>query len=201
VNAQHLRESYDFMRKNFMVWDYSTKNVEAMLTVESAWPVRHVPIGYAPILQRIAKPAEQDIDVLIYGFSHDYRIEMFKRLCGYWMKCVFACGLYGALRDDLIGRSKIVLNITGGHAESIYPIVRGSFLLANRKLVVADIQPMMHIEGDMINAVKFGTTEQIPNLCSEWLDSDAARAEAEEQGFQVMIQRDIRAIMAAGLAD
>lgn len=196
----HLRESYDFMRKTFMFWDYSTKNVEAMLTVDSPMPARHVPIGYAPVLQRIPKPAEQDIDVLIYGYPHDYRLNLFEKLCAQWKKCVFACGVYGAMRDDLIGRSKIVLNITGGHDESIWPIVRGSYLLANRKLVVADLQPLLHIEGDMMHAVKFATTEQLPWICHEWINNDAARADAEEQGFQVMARRDIRDILTMALA-
>jgi hypothetical protein len=188
------------MRQNFMFWDYSLKNVEAMLTQDSPMPVRHVPIGYAPVLERITKHERQDIEILVYGFAHDYRIKLFQTLCDQWKRCVFACGLYGELRDELIGRSKIVLNITGGHTESIYPVVRGSYLLANRKLVIADVQPQLYIERDMAEAVKFGKTEQIPSLCHHWLEDDARRAEAEEQGYQTMIRRDIRGILAAALA-
>jgi hypothetical protein len=198
--SPHIREAYHYMRQNFTFWDYSLKNVEAMLMHESPMPVHHVPIGYAPVLERIPKPDQQDIDILVYGFAHDYRIKLFQTLCDQWKRCVFACGLYGQLRDELIGRSKIVLNITGGHAESIYPIVRGSYLLANRKLVIADLQPQLYIERDMIEAVRFGNTDQIPLLCHHYLANEAERVEAEEQGYQTMIRRDIRAILAAVLA-
>lgn len=193
-------ESYAYIRENFEVWDYSLKNIDAMRTVDSKMPVKYVPIGFAPILHRIARPQVQDIDVLIYGMPHDYRLGIFKKLCESWNRCLFVCGLYGRDRDELIGRSKIILNLTSGEPESIFPIVRTSYLLANRKLVIADMQPHLHFDADMPDAVQFCSTEQIPFLCQCWLSNDIERLKAEYKGFDVMRQRDIRTILLTALA-
>ena len=193
-------ESYTYIRKNFEVWDYSYKNIDAMLTMDSRMPVKHVPIGFAPILQRIKRPQLQDIDVLIYGMPHDYRLSIFKKLCESWNHCLFVCGLYGDARDELIGRSKIILNLTDGRPESIFPIVRASYLLANRKLIIADIQPKLHYDSDIFEAVKFCPTDYIPFFCQHWLSHDSERLQAENRGFDIIARRDIRTILLEALA-
>jgi len=201
VFLERRRESYAYIRKNFEVWDYSYLNVETMLTVDSIMPVKYVPIGFAPILQRIAKPQEQDIDVLIYGTPHSYRLDVFKKLCEEMLSCMFVSGFYGPARDELIGRSKIVLCLTGDEPESIFPIVRASYLLANRKLVIStNICPILHLETDMMNAVKFCPTEVIHSFCQYWLSNDSERLEAENNGFNIMSRRDIRDFLLAALA-
>jgi hypothetical protein len=162
-------------------------------------PVKYVPIGYAPILRRIARPLDQDIDVLIYGMPHNYRLEVFQKLCMKWFRCLFVCGLYGHARDELIGRSKIILNLTSHGPESIYPIVRASYLLANRKLVISELCPKLQIEMDILNAVKFCSTEVIHLFCQYWLSNDSERLEAENKGFDIITRRDIRTILLAAL--
>lgn len=197
--AAEMWDRFIHIRKNFEMWDYSHRNISAMLTVDSKMPVKYVPIGFAPILQRIARPKNQDIDVLIYGMPHDYRLEVFKKLSENWLRCLFVSGLYGQARDELIGRSKIILNLTSHGPESIYPIVRASYLLANRKLVISELCPKLHIEMDIFNAVKFCSTELIHLFCQYWLSNDNERLEAENKGFDIMARRDIRAILLAAL--
>lgn len=193
-------ERFIHLRNNFEVWDYSRRNTDAMLLLESKMPVKHVPIGFAPILQRITKPQKQDIDILFYGMPHDYRLSVFQILCRKMFRCMFVCGLYGQARDELIARSKIILCITGGESESIFPIVRASYLLANHKLVISDTSPKIQLESDMISAVKFCSTEFIDSFCQYWLSNDSERIEAENNGFNIMARRDIRGILLAALA-
>ncbi|MDD2850970.1 MAG: hypothetical protein PHY09_03605 [Desulfuromonadaceae bacterium] len=190
-------ESYRYIRQNFEVWDYSKKNIDAMLTIESKMPVKHVQIAYAPILQRIVRPQYQDIDVLIYGMPNDYRFDIFRKLSLMSIRCMFICGFYGSARDEMIGRAKIILNLSG---EGIFTIVRASYLLANRKLVIADMHPDLHYEFDMLEAVKFCPTEHIPFYVQHWLSNDNARLCAENNGFDVISRRDIRTILQTALA-
>jgi len=190
-----ILESFIYIRQHFELWDYSTKNMEAMLAVASSMPLKHVPIGFAPILQRIERPQHQDIDVLIYGMPHSYRLDVFKTLCERGLHCLFLCGLYGSARDDLIGRSKIVLNLSGGEPESIFPVVRASYLLANRKLVLADFQPRLHYEPDMAQAVVFCATDNFSPTCKHYITNSDERLQAEEKGYSIMRRRDIRDIL------
>ena len=194
-----LLESFVYIRQHFEMWDYSGKNIDAMATIISNMPIKHVPIGFAPILQHIDRPQNQDIDVLLYGMPHAYRLAVYSSLCEIELRCIFLCGLYGSTRDELIGRSKIILNLSGGAPESIFPIVRASYLLANRKMVIADFQPHLHFEFDMAQAVIFCTTENIPDTCKQFIANDHARTQAEENGFNIIARRDIRDILKSAL--
>lgn len=194
-----LIESFTYIKQNFELWDYSTKNIEAMSSIPSTKPNKYVPIGFAPIWECIKNQENQDIDVLIYGMPHDYRLEVFKALCQMGLKCLFLCGFYGAARDELIGRAKIILNLSSGETESIFPVVRASYLLANRKLVLADFQPHLHYEIDMARAVLFCATENIPLACKHILDNDSERRQIEENGYNIISCRNIRDILRRAL--
>lgn len=197
---EQFRETFDWAAENLTIFDYSRRNVEAVLTHNPASSIQYVPIGYAPILTRIAKPEEQDIDILFIGMPHEFRLSVFKDLCEKWFSTVFLCGLYGEKRDEIIGRSKIVMNISAGTPNSIFSIVRASYFLANRKAVVADIYPEIDMEPDMPIAVKFAAPDQIAGVCSYILKNDDYRAEAEAIGFEMFQRRDIREILSKALA-
>ena len=123
---------------------YRSQPRELGTTSTRGMPIKVVPISYAPILTCIESAANQDIDVLIYGAVGEQRLAVFAslgRLLNGGVSAVFASGLYGAARDGLIARSKIVLNINNIPYSKIFEIVRVSWLLANSKAVVADIYP------------------------------------------------------------
>jgi hypothetical protein len=100
--------------------------------------VRYVPVGFAPLLCRIAKPSVQDIEVLLYGTTGQERLQVLHELSHRGFTAVYAAGLFGTARDELIGRAKIVLNVNYNNFAKIFEVVRVSYLLANRKAVVAD---------------------------------------------------------------
>ena len=69
-----------------------------------------MPIGYAPELTRIC-PLEENIDVLFYGAVNERRGRALQRMKDRGLRTVVAFGAYGAERDALIARSRIVVNI------------------------------------------------------------------------------------------
>jgi hypothetical protein len=164
--------------------------------------IKLVPVGYAPILTRIENAEQQDIDVLIYGAVGERRLDVFAslgRLVNGGLSTVFASGIYGAGRDSLIARSKIVLNVNNIPRSKVFEIVRVSYLLANAKAVIADIYPDSHIEQDIANGVIFVPTALVARTCWELLADDARRTQLERQGFACIAQRDIRLLLAAAL--
>lgn len=191
------RFSFDYSAKNFEIWDYSEDNIALWSKLETKFPVSKVPIGYAPILTRIPKAEPQDIDVLIYGHPNDNRIEIFRRLCSQGLRVVFLFGFYGDARDALIARSKIVLNI--GQHDKTFEIVRASYLMANRKAVVADIYENISIESDIANGIMFTNFDFVLPACLHLLQHDDARQNLEEAGFQSIQKRDIVRILTATL--
>jgi len=123
------------------------------------------------------------------------RLDAFHYLCHSGLITVFVCGLYGRARDELIGRSKIVVNINLYEQCKIFEIVRVSYLLANRKAVVADIAPDAYIEQDMRSAIRITTPQQLVGDCVKLVTDDGARAALEEAGFAAIERRDIRKVL------
>jgi hypothetical protein len=185
------------------IWDYSGANLATWNALNPKHAVKLVPVGYAPVLTRIRNADSQDIDVLIYGVVGEQRLAVFAslgHLVNGGLTTVFASGLYGAGRDSLIARSKIVLNVNNIPRAKVFEIVRVSYLLANAKAVVADIYPDSYIEEDIANGVIFVPTAMIAKTCWELLADDARRTQLERQGFACITRRDIRLLLAAALA-
>ncbi|HEX8955850.1 MAG TPA: hypothetical protein VF798_06230, partial [Burkholderiaceae bacterium] len=122
----------------FEVWDYSRRNVTAIAALVPQARVRFAPVGHMPQLCRIApEPQGEDIDVLFYGSLNDRRRRVLDglRRRGVNVEAVF--GVYGAERDALIARAKLVLNLRL-YDSDIFEIVRVSYLLGNGKAVVSE---------------------------------------------------------------
>ena len=187
------KEVFSYLVQNFEMWDYSEDNIMLWNKYSPSIPVSKVPIGYAPILSRIPKAENQDIDVLIYGNPSDNRIEIFRRLCSQGLRVVFLYGFYGEARDALIARSKIVLNI--GQYDKTFEIVRVSYLLANRKAVVADLYQDISIERDVASGVQFASFEYVVPACMMLLSNDQARTDLENRGFDAISHRNIVGIL------
>ena len=199
IPAQALKPVLRAIAARCRVWDYSERNMEIWQSLNPAQPPTVVPIGFAPILQRIAK-RDEDIDVLFYGLPSARRLTVYQEACVLGLKCVFACGLYGPSRDDLIARSKLVLNINMYDHARIFEIVRVSYLLSNGKAVVSDDYADTHIELDLRDAVRFAKLEDVPQTCADLIADDNARRQLESRGREIFARRDIRAILRAALA-
>jgi hypothetical protein len=181
------------------IWDYSVANLPSWRSLGRP-DAKIVPVGYAPILSRIPKAAHQDIDVLLYGMSGERRLQTFHGLSQLGLSTLFVSGLYGAARDELISRAKIVLNINLYAQMRIFEIVRVSYLLANKKAVVADRDANTFVEDDVRNAVSFSSSlKELLELCAKLVSSDSERRALEERGFACISRRDIKAILEQAL--
>jgi hypothetical protein len=197
VSASRIREEtrYYARAQHFRLWDYSQANLPCWHDLGRD-EVKVVPVGYAPILTRIPKAPQQDIDVLIYGTSGERRLQVFHALSQLGVSTLFVSGLYGPARDDLISRSKIVLNINLYPETRIFEIVRVSYLLANKKAVVADIDVNTSIDDDIRSVVKFaGSLKELIDICLKLLSNESERVELEKRGLSSISRRDIKAIL------
>jgi hypothetical protein len=198
-NATEFKPEFRLVAENFRVWEYSERNLASWKNIGPAARVVHVPVGWAPILNRIERCDPQDIDILFYASPAQLRLQIFQELCDCGMKCMFVCGVYGKARDDLIGRAKLILNINRYDRSRIFEIVRVSYLLANAKAVVADVQEQTFIEPGIDNAVAFAKVEDIRQTCVSLLDNDQARAELENRGREIIESRHISLILKSAL--
>jgi hypothetical protein len=174
------------------VWDYSQANLERL----AAWQVprlSHVPIGYVPELTRIV-PTTEDIDVLFYGTYSKRRQAILDALRARGFRTEWLFGVYGATRDALIARSKIVINMHVYEAK-VLEIVRVSYLLANRRTVVSERGANPTEDGDLESGIAFAAYDGLVDRCAELLGDERARRELAQRGYQLFSARSQSAIL------
>jgi len=183
-----VKAGYHTAAGRFRIWDYSRNNCPVWPKLNPRCHAYYVPIGWAPTLERISPVAVEDIDVLFYGMPNATRMTIYGEICVTGAKAIFVCGLYGRERDDLIARSKLVLNLRGHPDNQNFEIVRVSYLLANAKAVVSDDLSKSELESDLHDAVVFTSQAKIAATCQELLADDAKRRARAERGRAIFRQ-------------
>lgn len=173
-----LQPWYTQLAMRYQVWDYSGVNLLLWRNVRCLHPPRIVEVAYMPELCRIPVAPVQDIDILFYGSINERRLELLKQIeaAGLGLQCVY--GIYGAERDEIISRSKLVLNLHS-HATELFEIVRVSYLLANSKAVVTENSPGI---GYLAHAVAVSHRNDMVRTCRDLLEDDAKRHQLELRG-------------------
>ncbi|WP_052507027.1 hypothetical protein [Desulfonatronovibrio magnus] len=187
------QHTYEMMGR-LTTWDYSLRNIARLEKLFPGGDFRHAPVGYMPQLTCIPKSSDLDIDVLFYGSVNPRRASILNALKQAGLKVASVFGVYGQDRDNLISRSKVVLNMHF-YSASILEMVRVSYLLANKKAVVAECNPQTEIEPDIRQAVAAVPYEQLVQTCQMLVKDNTRRSELEQNGFEIMSARDEQEIL------
>jgi hypothetical protein len=178
------------------VWDYSLANIQELARHGIA--ARHVPIGYVPELTRIPPAPWQDIDVLFVGSIVERRLAVLQALHERGANVIPAFGVYGAERDELIARAKIVLNVHMYEAK-VFEVVRVSYLLANRRFVVSERGLDLAGERPFEEGIAFVEYHELVNTCLRYLADERAREQTARRGFELFTERRVPDLLRAVL--
>ena len=193
VGSDWLTTEYLDLLRAHRVWDYSERNAERLeklgIRVEAV-----LPIGYAECLTRI-EHREKDIDVLFYGSFNPRRKHLIGdiRALGIGVEAHF--GLYGKPRDQLIARSRIVLN-AHFYESKVLEMARISYLLANRCVVLSETSADPEEDARLLGAVAFASYDDLPARACELLVNEAERQTLAARGFELMRSRRIEPLLA-----
>jgi hypothetical protein len=182
-NPRAMTPGYVEILKQHPVWDYSARNV----TTLAAHGIRAslCGIGYMPALTRIQRAPVKDIDVLFIGSMNPRRGQVLDQIGSRGAVVTVAFDSYGAERDGLIARAKIVLNLHFYQAK-LFEIVRVSYLLANRVCVVSETGLDAELEAPFAGGVAFAGYDGLASACLRLLADEAARDRIAEKGFEQM---------------
>ncbi len=150
--------------KSFEIWDYSFQNIDAFKKMGLS-NVKYLKLGYQKELVRIKKSDVRDIDVLFYGSINERRAKTLDAIKNLGFNVCAIFGTYGKARDDLIGRSKVVLNLHY-YESQIFEVVRVFYLLSNLIPVVAEINESTVISDpfrDIISGTKY---DDLVEMCA-----------------------------------
>lgn len=109
-------------------------------------------------------------------------------------------GVYGAERDALIARAKLVLNIHA-HPTKVLEIVRISYLLANRKAVVTEMDAETELESDIRDAVAGVPYDRLVAECQRLVADAADRQNLEDRGYTMFQRRDLVPILRQAITE
>lgn len=188
LGGPQLPPGYYELARQHQIWDYDPRNIEKWKSLGCVRNPVHVPIGYVPELTRIAAAPAQDIDVLFYGSLNQRRNRILNALKDLGIKVHAVFGVYGRERDELIARSKIVLNVHFYEAK-VFEIVRVSYLLANSKAVVTECSPDTAMEPGLKDCILPLPYERLVEGCRALLQNDDERRKLQTRGFHWFSQR------------
>ena len=188
LGGPNLAKSYYQLACKRQIWDYSLQNIEKWKTLAcSSMPV-HVPLGYVPELSRIQSTTEPDIDVLFYGSLNDRRSRILAALEKAGVKVHAVFGVYGKDRDELIARSRIVLNVHFYEAK-VFEMVRVAYLLANSKAVVTECSADVPVDTRLNGPVLSLPYDSLVEGCLALLKNEEHRRELEKRALNWFSQQ------------
>jgi SAM-dependent methyltransferase len=186
-NSIWMRPAYINALSSHRCWDYSRYNIAELTRLRADASPEFVPLGYAPLLTRLLKSsdAEENIDVLFYGCLNPRRKKILDALAGAGYMVHIAYGVYGAERDSLIGRAKLVLNIHY-YDSHILEAVRLSYLMANSKAVVSECADDTEIYPHYRDGICLVAYDDLVNACVDLLANSAKRQQLGKKALSAI---------------
>lgn len=187
----------------FQVWDYSPANLAYWQAMRLPREAFYAPVSYAPTLTRIPRATQPDIDALFVGAAGPARYEKLLAIASSESRPSVAVllNLWGAQRDEMIGRSRLLLNVSAESAAlRIFEITRISYYLANRIPVLCERVPGVYVEPDMQDAVAWAHKDELAATARRLLADPAALNELGDRGFDIFSRRDARQVVRDWLA-
>lgn len=176
--------------------DYSRQNI-ARLNALGITDTVHLPLGHHPRLERIGQ-ADEDVDVLFYGSMNERRHQVLQQLRARGLRVEAAFNVYGAARDALVARAKIVLNMHYFESK-VFEAVRVGYLLGNRRFVISEGGGSSDDESDYAHGLAFAPYDQLADACERYLQQPTERERIAEAGQQLMRQRPIAPLLERAL--
>lgn len=188
-NSIHCNPDYLKILQKYRVWDYNKLNIKWLKTKLNI-DAELLILGYQPEITRIKHNPEtaKDIDVLFYGCINHRRNDILNKIRNHPLinNVVVTSVAFAEDRDNLIARSKIVINLHY-HDSFIFEYFRVSFLLANNCFVISeDCSNMAEYDFLRDGLVVVKETISIADIIAYYLYEPVKRTEIANKGFTIM---------------
>ncbi len=196
--ASQLPPSRLWRHRHWTIWDFSPRNIGrwADLGIGAA----HLPIGWHPGLERVTAAERQDIDVLFLGIANHRRLAALERMRQSGLAVAAPVGVFGAERDGLIARAKVIVNIHY-YPTSLLETLRLMYLLANRCAVVSERAVNSEIPPEYEGVVRWAPFERLAEACRELVADNGERSALAAAGQAAMRRLPTSRLIEAVLAD
>jgi hypothetical protein len=180
--------------KTYQIWDFSELNIETWKKISPKFEVFHCKLGYSPVLEKLSDTSTQDFDATFIGRIDDYRCDVIKTAYQSTAQTYIGLNtfsnLWGRTRDEIIGRSKLMLSIS--LPETSFETVRVSYYLNNKKAVLAVVDPKTHIDQSFRKLVLTCSTDQFRPHLDMLITNDSFRKGYAEYAYSEFKKFDFR---------
>jgi len=190
-SLEQMKDSPECVRwcrkyRNLEVWDYSMRNAK-VLEQAGVENIKHFKIGYVPEISYFQRnvPQERDIDILAYMSPSPRRVkilEQFEKNPDINFKHIQS--VYGDERDELIKRSKLVINLHNND-NRIFEMVRVTHLIQNEVPVLSEVNPDTDFPEYMEGTVFESTYENFVDTAIELLKDVNKLDEQASKGLEI----------------
>ncbi|MDR2743831.1 MAG: hypothetical protein LBB66_01325 [Desulfovibrio sp.] len=175
--------------RGFDVWDYSPANTRE-LRLAGVASATCVPLGYVPEMTRLAQDCPAEVEALFYGLVSDRRHTLMQRLLQRGVRVLCPGEAFGDLRDRLLTRSRLVLNI-----HNVVParleMARLGYVWANRKAVLSEAGEGDEIPDDLREACVFAAYDDFPETAARLLTDRNKLERQAGAGFRAFAARPL----------
>ncbi len=180
--------------KTYQIWDFSELNIATWKKISPKYEVFHCKLGYSPILEKIPEARAQDFDATFIGRIDDYRYGIikaaFESTAHTYIGLNTFSNLWGQTRDEVVARSKLMLNIS--LPDTSFETVRVSYYLNNRKPVLAVIDPKTHIDQSFRNLVLTCAKDEFRQHLDLLITNDSFRRGYAQYAYSEFKKLDFR---------
>ena len=170
-----------------VVWDFSDRNIQYFnksLSIPCRDIGTRVPMDVfypdSPSMKRHFSGRQKDIDILFYGARCPRRESMELKFKKNGFNTVFRYyDLFREERDDLISRSKVVLNIHY-YIPSSLETHRIEYLCSRGKCVISENSSDVILDKKFTQSILFSSTENMVKLATKFVNDEKARSFMEE---------------------
>ena len=184
ITENWKKKILNLARKNIIFWDYSQYNLDYLSKTINI-KGKLFQIGYQKELNRINHNIVKNIDVLFYGSINTRREHIINKLKDRKINVKTLFGVYGKERDDLIAKSKLILNMHM-YDSKIFEIVRVFYLLSNSIPVISEVGSDTKFNNDFLDLICKSTYENIEKNIIYLLENDKKRIELGENGLNAI---------------
>ena len=184
ITENWKKKILNLARKNIIFWDYSQYNLDYLSKTINI-NGKLFQIGYQKELNRINHNIDKNIDVLFYGSINARREHIINKLKDRKINVKTLFGVYGKERDDLIAKSKLILNMHM-YDSKIFEIVRVFYLLSNSIPVLTEVGSDTKFNNDFLDLICKSTYENIEKNIIYLLENDKKRIELGENGLNAI---------------
>ena len=190
----------EILAQGFPVWDYARRNLAWYAARGVSGRVKHVPLGYASTSDRVIRRPweERTIDVLFYGKLTQRRVDVVAALMATKLTVGIFSHAYGALRDDLMSRAKLILNVPAVDA-FVAECPRATFAASNQKICVAE-RPAYSLDPAWEAAIVYVPYREIVGTCETLAGDREAVLAGEARAYAAIRSLPISSSLAAALA-